>query len=196
MSSIKQLFLQDLGDLRSGYSSRKKMDVVPELATHWLLPIRAINDSFQGVISKRQLEPIFFEGDGERYTLKNGDILISIRGKFEATFIEDTPPNTFVLSNWVILSPTKEVDGLYFMWWFNHPRTQSILTKNSQGSSLYFMSMKELKGIEVPLPSEQQQQYIGQLYQLRKRERKLIQNCEYKRDQLFNETTYKLILGT
>jgi restriction endonuclease S subunit len=195
VTKIEYLELNSLGKLRTGYSATKKIEVLPENATHWTIPIRAISKDLQQ-IEWSNLEPIQFQGDASRYLVKNGDVLISIRSIFVAIYIDKIPDNVLVNHNWVIFSPFKRLNPKYFVWWFNHPTTKQYLARFISGSALVsFFSLSKLKELKVPIPTLKQQSAIATLHQLRQRERELIQKLEKKREMLFNALTLKLSQG-
>ena len=74
MTAVRYSSLATLGDLRVGYSVRKKKEVLSQDATHWLIPIRAVSREFER-IDWSELEPTEFEQDDSRYILKDGDVL-------------------------------------------------------------------------------------------------------------------------
>lgn len=193
MAGSKFAALGSLGDFRSGYSARKKLDTKPEFATHWLFPVRAIAEGSSSVIDWSKLEPILFEADDRRYTLKAGDVLISIRGKIFALHIREVPAKVLAMSNWAIFSPNSEVDGEFLAWWFNLPSTQRQLSKKSLGTMVSFISLKDLQEIKIPVPSLTRQKRICQLQALRQRERDLVQRLEFQRDRLMNGLSLKLL---
>jgi len=189
---MKSKTLAELGDLRTGYSARQKMDAPSELATHWIVPFRALSKETK-TINWSDLDPIAFESDDRRYLLKEGDILISTRGFFIAVRADRPPKKTLINQNWVLFTPSPNLDGHYFVWWFNHPKTQRLLMRQQLGSAQIFMPFTDLKQIKVPLPNLKRQKAVARLDQLRQREQELMRQLQTRREQFVQALTFKLI---
>lgn len=192
MTATPYSLLSSLGNLRVGYSVRRKKEVLPENATHWLIPIRAVSREFER-IDWSALEPTEFEQDDSRYLLRDGDVLILVRGATIAIAVERPPDNVIVHNNLAIFSPRSILDGKYFAWWFNHPQTQKRLSRLILGSSQSFFPFSELKKLQVPVPSMEKQSMILTLHHLRQREKELTQKLEEKREQLSEALIFKLL---
>ncbi len=192
MTATRYSSLASLGDLRIGYSVRRKKEVLPQNATHWLIPIRAVSREFER-IDWSELEPTEFEQDDSRYILKDGDVLILIRGVVIAIAVEKPPVKVLVQNNWAIFSPKPVLNGKYLAWWFNHPKTHKDISRLTLGSSQSFLPFSELKQLKIPVPSMERQSMILALHHLRQREKELTQKLEKKRDQLSQVLTLKLL---
>jgi restriction endonuclease S subunit len=186
--------LSALGELRSGYSSRTSLDVPPDQATHKALPTRALTGTSSQPIDWSQLDPIRFEGNAERYRVRDGDVLIPSRGlQLKAVFVEKPPEQVLVLNNWALLSPSSLVQGRYLVWWFNHSQTQQEINQLARGSRQIFLPMSALRQLEVPVPSPEVQGQIIRLDHLRQQERELVEQREHRRDELIEALTLKLL---
>jgi len=189
---MKSQTLAELGDLRTGYSARKKMDAPSEFATHWIVPFRALSKETK-TIDWSALDPIAFQLDDARYLLKEGDVLISMRGHFVAVRADRLPKKILVHHNWAVLTPGPNLDGGFFAWWFNHPQTQKSLMRQQLGSAQIFMPFSDLKQLNVPLPSLEKQAMFAYLDQLWRREQELLRQLQVKREHFFQSLTLKLI---
>jgi hypothetical protein len=196
--------LSELGQLRSGYSSRSDLDPKgDEQPTHWALSMRALHRESRRTIDWSQVDPVVFGKDRKRktkeiadkdYLLQNGDVLFSMRGLYlTAVYVENPPDKTIVLNNWAILTPKSFVQGRYLVWWFNHPQTQHQIKELARGSGQIFLPMSELRRLKVPIPSQKVQEQIVELNELRQQEKELVQKLENRRNKLFESLTLNLL---
>lgn len=192
MRATRYSSLAKLGDLRVGYSVRKKKEFLFQDATHWLIPIRAVSRELE-CIDWSELEPTEFKQDDSRYILKDGDVLILVRGVVIAIAVEKPPKKVLVQNNWAIFSPKPVLSGKYLAWWFNHPKTHQDISRLILGSSQSFLPFAELKQLKIPVPPMERQARILTLHHLRQREKELTQQLEKKRDQLSQALTLKLL---
>lgn len=197
----KSYLLSDLGKLRSGYSSRSRLDAKnDEEPTHYALSMRALHRENRRKIDWSQVDPIVFGKDrkksinADNYILHDGDVLFSIRGLYlTAVQVKNPPPKTVVLNNWAILTPAEFIEGRYLVWWFNHSHTQHQIDDIARGSNQIFLPISELRQLKVPVPSLEIQKQIAELDDLRQREKELVQKLETKRNQRFEILTLNLL---
>lgn len=208
----KSYKLSELGQLRSGYSSRSDLDPeVDEKPTHWALSMRSLHRENRRKIDWKEVDPIVLGKDRKKkkdwktekeevvddqnYLLHNGDVLFLLRGlHLTAVYVENPPNKTIVLNNWAIFTPKSSlVQSQYLVWWFNHPRTQHRINELARGSNQIFLPMSELRQIKVPIPSLKVQEQIGELNDLRQQEKELVQKRENLRDRFFNALTFHLL---
>ncbi|MGK7940808.1 MAG: restriction endonuclease subunit S [Crocosphaera sp.] len=190
--------LEDLGYFRSGYSARKKAEIVDaQVATHRLLPIRAMPEVNPYHIDWSRLDPIIFSEEEAKYLqylLKDGDVIIPVRGlNMKAVYVDNPPDNVLIFNNLAIFSPNKIATGKYIVWWFNHSQTQQQLKRLVMGSSQIFVPMSKLRQLKVPVPTFEIQQKIIDLEALHWQEKELYQKLETKREQLYEALTMKII---
>lgn len=199
MQSYKELPLDKLGDLRSGYTMRKKPDPINSddatETSYYLIPMKAIYGKRKYHIDWEKIEPIELETPNKyaEYMAKEGDLLLSLRGSFKAIYIEQPPKNIFIDNTWTMFTPKENVNSEYIAWWFNHPKTQYRFKGLATGSNISFLTKKDLETIKVPLPSLDIQKKIADLQSLQEREAELMEKLQVLRTQMINALTRQFL---
>ena len=62
----------------------------------------------------------------------------------------------------------------YLMWWLNHPKTQTIISRSARGSGIPSVSKKSLGDLEISIPSLKRQEIIVAADECSKREQRLL----------------------
>lgn len=94
------------------------------------------------------------------YLLKEGDVLIPARGTAirTAIFREQSYP-CIASSNIIVIRPeTKMLNGTYLKLFLDSPLGEKMISGVQQGSTIINISYKDLKSLEIPLPSIEEQQ--------------------------------------
>ena len=190
----KQQLLGNLGNLRSGYSYRSAQDLAPEDNANYL-GVQLNNLTDDGQLDWSNVNPINFDGNPQKYLLKNGDVLFPLRGsRTIAVVVTDPPKNALAVGAWAILTPNySEVDSTYIVWYWNHPdihqRREHSLSK---GSKIQFISMQDCKNFEIDLPPLAKQRKIAEIFELRRQECELVKRIEILKDKLIQTATMQL----
>ena len=182
--------LENLGELRSGYHYRSARDLEPKDDPNYrAVQLGSLTEDNR--INWDSLEPIHFDGDPKRYLLRDGDVLVPLRGmRVVATLVEQPPADAFVIGQWAILSPNpKLIDSRYLTCYLNHPRMQHRLAHLSRGSGISFLPMQEFSKVKVHVPPLMRQQQIARVAELRQQERKLVNQLEELKNTLINAAT-------
>ena len=99
-------------------------------------------------------------------------------------------------SNFVKVALSPEVQPFYFEWYFNnHPDNLKQLSMLTQGSVVSGFSLKQLKELQINIPSIDKQLIIGDIYELRKKKEALIRDKMALENQLLEEKFIKIIKG-
>lgn len=99
-------------------------------------------------------------------------------------------------SNFVKVELDEDIYAPYFEWYFNnHPSIQKQIAMLSQGSVLTSFSLKQLKDIEIEIPSIEKQKIIGDIYELRKQKSKLSEQTLELENQLLEQKFISFLEG-
>ena len=189
----KQL-LENLGSLRSGYSYRSAQDLAPGDNANYL-GVQLNNLTDDGQLDWLNVNPIYFDGNPQKYLLKNGDVLFPLRGSRTIAVVVTNPPkNALAVGAWAILTPDPhKVDSTYIVWYWNHPNIHQRREHSlSQGSKIQFISMQDCKNFEIDLPPLAQQTKIVEIAELRRQEYELVRKIETLKDKLIQTATMQL----
>lgn len=120
------------------------------------------------------------DGKIERHLLKEGDILLAVKGYHQfAVRYNDSIGRAVASTVFLVIRPkAKEVLHEYLVWFLNHPRTQSILAGCSKGSNLPSIAKSDVEKVEVPIPSIEIQKTVLEIHMLRQQETDIKQRIE------------------
>lgn len=187
----KHYLLEELGQIRNGYSYRFAKDLEPKDDWNYqAVQLSALTE--EGDIDWSKLEPIRFDGNPAQYLLHPGDVLFPLRGSRScAAVVRDPPKDALAVGHWAVLTPDPTmVDSAYIAWYWNHPDVAKRREREmSKGSNMQFISMRDCRGFSVDLPSLVRQQQISRVAYLRRQERELVQKIETLKDQRISAMT-------
>ncbi len=132
---------------------------------------------------------IFMEDLSSKHILMQGDVLLNAKGTKNFAVPYDTQIGPAVASStFLVIRPKSKLSArifpLYLCWYLNLPRTQAYLGYEAQGSFMPSISKSALQDLTIPLPELPVQERILNVYRLREKEKKLVQQLEALRDQL------------
>lgn len=123
--------------------------------------------------------------DASRYELRDGDVVVNLRGAMRAWRISAPPPRVIVVGQLTIVTPHDGVlDPDYLCWRLNHADTHSALRSFAKGTSLSFIPMADLRRLEIELPPLPIQRSIGRAAALARSEQQLQQQLSDARRRL------------
>lgn len=127
--------------------------------------------------------------------LKNNDLLIAAKGdKTKAALVPEELTNAVASSSlFIIRVKNKQVLPEYLQWYLNLPRTQWALKKESTGSNIVSLSIKNLRKLEVEIPDFSTQKKVAELKKLQEREADILSKLSLMRKQLIEAVTKNLI---
>lgn len=150
--------LEALASVRSGYAPRRYL--VDPFGAYRGLQVRDLARDMG--VDWTRLEAPRVTGDATRYELRDGDLVVSLRGAPRAWRIHSPPERVIVVGQLAIVTPRADsIDPDYLSWYLNHPATTAELRALARGTSLSFVSMAELRALRVPLPPLATQRAIG-----------------------------------
>ncbi|WP_099188517.1 restriction endonuclease subunit S [Tepidibacter mesophilus] len=108
--------------------------------------------------------------------LSKKDMIIIGLTSHKAMVVGEKHIGKIIPSNFAYIQlDNKKIDPMYFTWYFNeHPKIQKQLQIAIQGSIIRALSVQMLRALELWLPSLEEQQKIGKIYELRKRKEKAL----------------------
>ncbi|MGI9526699.1 MAG: restriction endonuclease subunit S [Weeksellaceae bacterium] len=136
-----------------------------------------LNDVPLGNVNTYKFTFTNFEVD-DRFIIKEEDILFSTRIKFQAYHLPQHTKHPYIASSsFVILRPFYEIILKdYLIWYLNLPNISNIIHKqNASGANMPFISIKNLKQLDVDLPPLNVQKEIVKIHALQMQERNLTQ---------------------
>ncbi len=173
--------LEQLAQIRTGFVPRQL--VADPFGAYRGLQVRDLsNDS--GPDWSRLITPRVGP-DASRYELRDGDLVVNLRGTLRAWRINDPPERVIVVGQLAIVTPQAGVlDPDYLCWRLNHPTTHAAFRMVTKGTSLSFVSMSDLRRLEIELPAWPTQQAIGRAAALARSEQRLQQQLSDARRRL------------
>lgn len=184
--------LKQIADIRAGYTYRETPKPMPDSGI-LMLQIRDIRDS--QTIDIETLQEIKWEGK-ESQVLKQGEVVIAARGIHNTAALlqlNGTDKKVVPSNQLLVLTPKKTVLPDYLCWVLNYPKTQQQLDEMRTGTNIPSINKKHLEELSVPLPALDVQQKIIRLYELRQKEKSLMEELETNRDTLINGMYQKLL---
>lgn len=188
-SSMNQVALKDIADIRSGYTFRGKAKVKPKSGIR-MLQIKDLKDNFE--IKNQELLEIQWSGNTRMPTIEYDEIAIIARGSTNNAALMKSDFKIIPSNQLLILNIKSErVVPEYVCWWLNRPTVQNKLAELHVGTSIPSLSKKELLGLNICLPDIRTQQQIIKLSQLQLQEKvlyeRLLKNREIMLEGLFQQ---------
>jgi len=186
--------LRDLADIRTGYQFRGK--VVPsDDANVAVIQIKDVDE--ERVV--RTAELVSVESDKpEPYLVTRGDVLFLSRGhRLYAAVVSEPIRDTIATGYFFILRPDVTViHPEYLAWAINGPEFQEALRPYVRGSHIPLVSKTDFQSLLLCVPPLDVQRQVLKLQELSRRERRLTETIQAKRQQLIEAITHNLIQGT
>lgn len=186
--SLRHLPLAGLGSVRGGYVAPGRSDARP---AGRFLALQARDIAPDGTIlwaTLSRVTPVF---DPARYRVEEGDVLVPLRTpRPTAVVVRDVPADVIAVGHWAIISPEPgSADPDYLAWYLNHPTTAARLGGLLRGTKLKFLSLKELRALEVELPPLEHQRRIARAHALNERVTELERQLARARKELVDTLT-------
>ncbi|WP_415176962.1 restriction endonuclease subunit S [Porticoccus sp.] len=184
--------LKRIADIRAGYTYRETPKPMPGSGI-LMLQIRDMRDS--QIIDIEALQEIKWEGK-QSQVLKQGEVVIAARGIHNTAAllqVNKTDKKVIPSNQLLVLTPRKNILPEYLCWVLNYPKTQQQLDEMRTGTNIPSINKKHLEELSIPLPEMEVQKQIIRLYQLRQKEKALVETLEINRDTLINGIYQKLL---
>ncbi len=186
--------LRDLADIRTGYQFRGK--VVPnDDANVAVIQIKDVNE--ERMVQTAELVSVKLDKP-EPYLVTRGDVLFLSRGHRQyAAVVSEPVQNTIVTGYFFILRPKVNlIHPEYLAWAINGAEFQAALRPSVRGSHIPLVSKADFLDLALRVPPLDVQQQVLKLQELSRRERRLSEAIQTKRQQLVGAITHNLIQGT
>lgn len=182
--------LRELADIQTGITlrgpdtSRKAAD-----ATHRLIRIGDVSP--EGVISRQSTARIKVpEKDIGKFDLKPGNVLLAARGSRLTAAVFDLDEAAVAGSQFIIIRIRPQWLGLrsgFLAWYLNLPVIQEQLAAGMRGTYIRSLPAGTLSMLQIPVPDGAKQEAITNLYDLRIREKALMEQLAHQRSQLITQ---------
>ena len=152
------------------------------------------------VLDKRELICRKLGKKGKRYHLGVNDILFSSRGSRQIAYRPVCVPfseEPVVSSHglFVITAIQKKIEPAYLHWVLNTRSVQRRIEVYKEGTSISFISERNLGAVEIPLPSKTKQKKIVELISLQERRARLRRQLVEKDKKIIEATAWSLATG-
>ncbi|MFN8586863.1 MAG: restriction endonuclease subunit S [Candidatus Eisenbacteria bacterium] len=162
--------LDDIARIRNGYVPRQL--VADPFGGYRALQLRDL--AAEGGFDWSRLLSPRIETDAERHVVRDGDVVVNLRGALRAWRISNPPDRVVVLGQLAVVTPAAgSLDPDYLCWRLNHPDTHAALRAFVKGTRLAFVSMADLRRLEIELPPWPTQRSIGRAAALARHEQRL-----------------------
>lgn len=190
----KRVRLHDLGEVRGGHVATAGATGAQSAATRRGLQIGDLTDA--GVVEWTSLRQVVPAVADERFTIREGDVLVPLRSSRVSAFVaRGVPPRTIAVGHWAIITTTADVLPEYLAWYLAHPATTRVIRAMVVGSSLPFVPLSALREMEVEVPGLTVQKRIVRVQALHRRRQELEQRLAQARQRQINAVTQAALAG-
>ena len=158
---VRRVVLGDVADVFRGRTVNQK-DTNGNIAVVNISNLRKYDIDYEGMEHTEETERKI-----ANYILREGDLLLPARGTAirTAVFLEQGYI-CIASSNIIVIRPDeKQLCGTYLKMLFDSPLGVKLLTSAQQGTTVMNISYKDLRNMEIPLPTIESQQKIAEEYQ-------------------------------
>ena len=190
---MKKVKLASIASIRTGFQIRAKLTPVDK-GTHNVVQMRNIRTDTGEIIEGVEfcrVTPKESRLDG--YLLKKGDVLFLTRGNnHPATLITEKYVGFVAAGQFMVLSLNGgECLSEYLRWFLNSPESRSYFAREARGTAVKIVDKSTVGNLEISIPDLRRQKAIVALYDLSKREEKLLNSLMIKRKRLIHGYCHK-----
>jgi len=182
--------VSDIATLRNGFAFRGRIESAKECDTRVIQASDLVKDA---ELDLNKLSCVRLGKQVPRYHVGENDIVFMARGQRQLAYRPIQRPvtgkpviTTFGLL--IITADKQHTSAAYLHWALNTPQVQQRLQAMKEGTSISFLSEKNLGSVEIPLPSLKEQQKIVQLIALHTQRERVRQELA-KMDVKITQTT-------
>lgn len=193
---MRETLKELMTSLQMGYQPRGAVKDDPE-GTHWLIQMRDV--SAEGVVDATSLARFMPERTPDPYVVRDGDILLQIRGWSHWAAVVRGLDEWTVASNhfYIMRADTNRVVPEYVAWYINESPAQNYLNRGAHGAGNVTVVPKAvLEETEVPVPPLSVQEHIAALAGLQWKEKRLMEQLHTKRKLLVSATCMQAAEGS
>jgi len=179
------VFLSELAEIRQGYQFRKKIENIPNAPIKVVQMTNILNGK---KIDYQNLAKTPENGFKPEHFLKKGDVLFCARGVNNyALFIDEDIKNTIAISQFFVIRTNKEkLLPAFLAWFLGQPEAIAHFKANTLMSTVPLINTKAIKSIKIPIPAIEKQKTIAEVYHLKEKERKLMEQIINKKEKMLN----------
>ncbi len=169
--------LQDLVWVKSGLVlSRKAAQITKEVTSYPYTQLTLRSFTQQGILEFDELTPFHANQPlDERYLTQENDVVMRLTAPYTAILIDQKAVNLVVTSNFIILRPKDDqIVPQYLCWLLNSHGVKRSLENASTSVVMRSVGPQRIGALPFVLIPQKQQQCIGQMECLMRREQQLL----------------------
>jgi restriction endonuclease S subunit len=180
--------LETLADVTVGLTLRTPDAARPTPdGNYYLLKISDVDESGRVTMGSEDRIRVDDPKAMARCGLRPGDVVLANRGtRAKAGLITQDLPVLAGGQFFILRIHDERLLPAYLVWFLNHPETQRKLFAGSGVSVIRSVLASQVREIEVPLPSIRKQNQIVALFELRNREKQLVERIESLKSHLMD----------
>lgn len=182
MDNKKNYKLRELTEILHGHPFR---EAIEEVVDGNLLVVQARDVRENFYIDTTKLRRIFLEGKSN-FLLRKNDVIFSIRAFLQASVIDVDQKMIASASVCIIRPDTSLIIPEYLALYINSRRGQTSLRRYAVGSSISTILMRDLREIEILVPSIAEQELIVNLYKNINKQEKIMDRKKELNKQIFD----------
>ncbi len=183
--------LGDIADIRSGLVLSRKESKTISKYRYALLNLRSFNED--AYIEKDKVDVFFsIEKLNDDYLTKKDDIVIRLSRPYTSVLIDIDTEDMIISSNFVVIRVNKKyILPEYLVWLLNTKRIKHKIYENTTSNMIGAIKPKFFSDFEIDLLSLQEQEKIGKINSLSKREYQLMLNLAEEKKKYYDYILYK-----
>jgi hypothetical protein len=167
------LALSTVAEVRMGYPFRDRLRHVPA-GSIAVVQMKDIDED--NLLHVEEATRVELPDLNKRHLICEGDLVFRSRGKTNSAVLVPQSIGPAVVAAPMFLIRPVNVLPAYLLWYINLPTTQAQLSKLAEGTSVQMISKSSLDGLEIPIPSLNQQTQIVEIATLAAAEQRLLEN--------------------
>ena len=194
--------LKSVARIRTGYTFREKVEEVPKGGNACVIQIKDVRKIHEEGTSfnlrVEYLPQIKWTGKDSAFVSSECVLLPARGGYFKASHLasaDSTSIPVVVSSQFLVLTPTKDILAEFLCWSLNQPSMQRLLIEYSQGTSIPMLKAETLKHLKLTVPSIEIQKQIVEINRLWEEERHITQALLKNRENMLQGMYEKLLKG-
>ena len=177
--------LKDITGIQSGYTFRDAISTLPNGTVSVFQAKDVLNPD------TLELPKVMF--GNTNHFLKDGDVLLSIRGSFRAKAIMLHKKSAIAASSVMVLRPiSSDVYPEYLALFLNSPHGQDMLRSIATGAAIKSITTAELQDTSIPLPPLKTQRMLCDLFVNIITQQKVLNSKEQYLSAIFNSTINRI----
>jgi hypothetical protein len=188
---IVKVALKEIASIQMGYSFRARLESM-DSGNVAVIQMKDLTD--ENRVDCSALTCIDMENPKGHHLAKKGDLIFRSRGLISTSAILLDDPGVAVVA--APLLRIRAIDGgilpEYLNWFISQPPAQAFLTSHAKGTAQKMISKETLDGLEVDVPSLEQQKTIVALASLEEKEQHLLKKIAERRHQFISTHLIRL----